>query len=802
MTMNLYDDVSRSPEERAEDLLSRMSLEEKFGQIQCTMPFPDRGRDIWTRHPHGVGEISGLVFVGKEGPLEVAREIRSLQEQIMALSEHHIPAIFHIETLTGVLMPGATGFASGMARGSTWNPDLEKEKGRVERSQAVAVGARQAFAPVLDVTTDPRFGRHAESYSEDATLVSAMGTAYVQGIQNDGDLAHGMLATSKHFLASNAASAGMHAAPVEISERTLRERYAKPFQAAITEGGLRSLMNSYGPVNREPVVGSKRWLTDLLRGEMGFKGFTVSDYGAISDLIKRQKVSASPAEAGRRALEAGMDVECPAADCYGDELRSRIADGTVEVRHLDRAVKGILTAKFELGLFENPFPLGDDEIGRAFADESARETSRRIAAESLILLKNDGLLPLVPRGKRIVVVGCHADSTRSLFGGYTFVNMADTFPDARSSMAGVSHSGASPADVRGLYPGTSLIREHLETEAISRRVSPYATTLLSELRAACPDSSVTYVYGYDHAGTDESHIAEALEACRDADVVLATVGGRYGWSSACTTGEGIDTHDIGLPPAQERFLERLGELGRPCIAIHFDGRPISSDAADRVCGAILEAWNPAEYGAAEIVLVLVGTRNPGGKLPVTVARNAGQIPIRYDHDHGESSDVGTGNPLNGYIALPWTPRYVFGHGLSFTTFDYSDLSLDRTEMPGDGTIEIAFRVANTGLVPGDEVVQLYFEDRFASIVRPVRQLVGFRRVPLEPGESKTVSFSFPLSQLAFLDSEMRWKVEAGDMDIQVGASSSDIRLTGTFHIQSDAWVEGSTRGFCAASRIA
>jgi len=351
------------------------------------------------------------------------------------------------------------------------------------------------------------------------------------------------------------------------------------------------------------------------------------------------------------------------------------------------------------------------------------------------------------------------------------------------------------------YHGSNVVIEDPRMENIVRKYYPKTKSLLEQLEEECPEAEIEYSYDYPYAGDDDSKYEEALAAARKADVVILTLGGKYGWGKACTTGEGIDSAGINLPECQERFIKKLAELRKPSIGIHFDGRPISSDAADRYLNAIIEAWSPVEYGAKAIVSVIFGDYNPGGKLPVSVAYNTGQIPVFYNHENGAGYDVGTLTAFDSYVDLPHTPRYYFGYGLSYTTFEYTNLRVNKTEFAPTDMLEISADIKNTGDMIGNEVVQLYICDKCSSIVRPVKELAGFKRIQLEPGEKKTVTFMIKISQFSFLDSEMNWKVEAGDMDIMVGASSEDIRLQGSFKICSDLNIDGKSRGFFAEAEV-
>lgn len=795
-----YQNPELSAEERADDLLARMSLEEKMGQIQCYNPLSKSKQKLSEIHPYGVGEVSSLIAGWSSTKEELAEKIHKIQEEVMTISEHHIPALFHIETLCGILMPEATSFPSGIGQGATWNPELQKKMGSIICEEAKAIGARHAFAPVLDISRDSRFGRQGETFGEDPTLAASMGTAYVQGIQKDDDLKNALIATSKHFLGYHASQGGIHAATCDVPVRSLREIYAKPFQAAITKGKLKSVMNSYGVINGEPMAASKSIMTELLREEMGFDGLVISDYSSVGELYSRHKVCENFEDAGMRALEAGIDIETPAKECYGDKLMIMIKEGKFDIAYVDIAVKRVLLAKFNLGLFENPFPLDKESINKVFHSNEAKTASLQMAKESLVLIKNNGILPLKPKGKTIAVIGYHANSTRAFFGGYSFASKIEIVLGAKNTMAGVKIEQEN-AEQKEKYVGSEVETEHPKLEAAIKAFYPESNSLLEQLEECIKDADIRYAYGYSYVGNDTSKHDEALEIAKVADIVIVTLGGKYGCGSVCSTGEGIDSTNINLPECQEEFLKKLGKLGVPIVAVHFDGRPISSDAADTYADAILEAWSPGEHGAEAIVSTLLGSYNPGGKLTVSVAHNAGQIPVFYNHDNGSSYHVNTITAFTSYVDKPHEPRYYFGHGLSYTSFYYSNLVLNKHELNPNDILTLSLDIKNTGEVTGDEIVQLYVRDKFASMVRPVMELAGFRRVKLLPDETKTIVFHLHPNQLAFLDKDMKWKVEAGEVEVLVGSSSNDIRLKDCIEICKDSYIDGSNREFFAVSTL-
>ena len=800
--MNDYQNSDLTPKQRADDLLSRMSLEEKMGQVTCY--FPQQFKDhpaLKKTYPHGVGQVSSLEMRNLSSLREAAEAQRDLQRQVMELSEHHIPAIFHMEGLCGAYIPGATSFPSGISRGASWDPELETKIGQIVSRQERALGITQTFAPVLDVTRDARLGRQGESYGEDPTLAASLGSAFAKGLQETQAGPRQTDAVAKHFLGADAVLGGIHGANVELSNRELREIYAKPFQAAITEADLHGIMPCYCSLNGEPVSASKTIINDLLRDEMGFTGLTVSDYCAIENIHKVQKVCETLTEAGLRAMEAGLDQELHFKSAYGDELQEWFRDGSANVAILDRAVHRALEAKFRMGLFENPFAYIDEALDGEFFAETDHGVSFQSALESLVLIKNEGVLPLDKSAQRIAVIGPHATNPRIMYGGYTHLSMEEGLAAAISTMAGLqTEKGAAVSEIETI-PGTPIQKDSDAFDEILRKHDPEALDLLTALRSELPNAEVTYSYGFDHSGTDTSHFDEALEAARKADIVIVTVGGKHGTSSIASMGEGIDATNIGLSPAQEEFLSLLGAVEAPVVAVHVGGRAISSDAADLHANAILEAWSPSREGAAVIAGALSGRFTPGGKLPVSVAYDAGQIPVYYNHPNGSSYHQGESIAFADYVDMPHRPRYPFGHGLSYTTFEYSALRLSTKELGPDQALTVSVSVQNSGSIAGSEVVQMYVRDRFASMTRPVMELAGFKRVSLEPSEETEIIFEVQASQLAFVTGDLRWKIEAGDFDVMVGSSSEDIRLTDEFRVTADAFIDGAKRGFYASASV-
>lgn len=681
-------------------------------------------------------------------------------------------------------------------------PGIGRKIARIVSRQEAACGITHVLAPVLDISRDSRMGRQGETYGEDPTLAAALGVAFTRGIQQGETAGRKTESVAKHFLAFHNSQGGIHGTHSDTPPRLLQEVYGKPFQAAISESKLKGIMPCYCAINGEPVSASRELLTGLLRENMGFDGVVASDYGAIGNAHSVHHIGETEAEAGLRCLDAGMDMELPGTAGYGEGLKALFAAGEADMGILDAAVLRVLEAKFRMGLFEHPFALEGKELRAAICHEQDRDISLQAAKQSLVLLKNNNALPIQPDVRKIAVIGPHADSPRKFFGGYTHMCMMESTYAIANSIAGVS--GVSDRSVEDLVtvPGTNIQSDETEEfDRILHRQKPGCKSLLQELRDKCPGAEIVYAYGYPIAGNDQSHFEEALKAIEESDIAILTLGGKHGTCSMASMGEGVDASNINLAPCQDEFILRAAVLGKPLIGVHFDGRPISSDAADQYLDAILEAWSPAEAGAEAVVSALLGEYNPGGKLPVSVAYHAGQIPVYYNHPYGsawhQSESIGFAN----YVDLPHTPRYDFGHGLSYTTFAYEQMRVSGAVISAAGRVVIEIDVKNTGSCAGDEVVQLYLTDQYASMVRPVNELAGFKRVTLQPGETKTIVFTVAASQMAFLDREMRWKIEKGSYTIEAGSSSQDIRLIGEYRVDEDTWIDGKDRAFCARAEI-
>ncbi len=757
----LYLDASRSIPVRLRDLLGRMTVEEKLSQLTSYWFHDLLNGDVLSNDRmqmllgNGIGGISRVGGSSMLTPAGVARAGNAIQQFLKEHTRLGIPVLLHEECCSGYMGLGGTIFPQMIGLASSWNPNLvQKLTGEIRR-QMLAVGARQGLAPVLDVALDPRWGRTEETFGEDPLLVSRFGAAYIRGVQGD-DMKNGLMATGKHFIGHSLSSGGLNCAPVRLGPRTLREVNLMPFQAAVSEAGIRSMMNAYVELDGEVVAASSAIMTDLLRGELGFKGLVVSDYDAITMLKTYHRVAADERAAAVKAFKAGIEMELPTRICYGEPLRAALEAGDINVEEIDAAVQLVLQSKFELGLFEK-FLVDEHAVEGCFETPAQRALAREAAGQSLVLLKNDGALPL-RNPRTIAVIGPNADAPRNLAGDYSYLADVELMAHAPIPALQFLHD-----------PDQEYLRKH----------NVKIPSILDAIRErAGKDTRVLHAWGCPVVGVDRSGIEEAVAAAGQADVVILVLGDKSGLTWECTSGEFRDRTELGLPGIQEELVKAVVGARKPVVAVLVNGRPLSIPWLQENISAILEAWVPGEEGAAAVADALFGTVNPGGKLPITIPRSVGQIPISYNHKPSGSRSYF----YEYYMDSPASPLYPFGHGLSYTSFEYSDLTVAPAEMKSGGTVDIRLKVANTGKVAGDEVVQLYVCDPLASIPRPVMELKGFCRIAFQPGESRTVNFQLPVDILAFYDENLDLIVEPGKIQIMLGSSSSDIRLEGKFEI--------------------
>jgi beta-xylosidase len=669
-------------------------------------------------------------------PVERAAWLWGEQRRLRTQTRLGIPAIVHEECLTGLAAWKAATFPTPLAWGASFDPEAVEEMARLIGESMRSLGIHQGLAPVLDVIRDPRWGRVDECISEDPYVVGTIGTAYVRGLQDAG-----VDATLKHFVGYSASRAGRNHAPVSAGPREVADVLLPPFEMAIRDGGARSVMNSYAEIDGEPVAATPTYLTDLLRAEWGFDGVVVSDYFSVLFLHTMHAVAASPGEAALLALTAGIDVELPSAEAYAAPLLALLRDGGIDEAIVDRAVARVLTQKERLGLLDETFEHPPTVVDLDGPEH--RALARRLAEESVILLSNDGTLPLAAH-RAIAVIGPNADSPEALMGCYSFAN-----------------------HVLAHHPGVEL----------GFRIP----SVLEALRAELPDAQITHARGCDVEDLDTSGFAAAVETASVADVAIVVVGDRAGLFGRGTVGEGNDVESLELPGLQRQLVEAVVATGTPVVVVLLTGRPYAVGWAldeANAPAAVMQAFFPGEEGGSAIASILSGATAPSGRLPVSLPRSAGSQPFSYLHPI-----LGGPNEITSASSAPVRP---FGFGLTYTSFTHTDLTAEPAVTAG-GSFHASVRVRNTGSRAGVDVVQLYGHDEYASVTRPVAQLLGYARVVLEPGEQATVNFDVPTTRLAFTGRSGERTVEPGAIELWSGASCADketaaaIEITGTVH---------------------
>ena len=749
--------------ERVRALHARMTLDEKLAQLvgywldQNGVVAPMQGEMAAGQKPagdlaevtrHGIGHFTRVYGTRPVEPAERAAWLWNEQRRLKRETRLGIPALVHEECLTGLAAWKAATFPTPLAWGAAFDPELVYAMGTAVGDSMRALGIHQGLAPVLDVISDPRWGRVDECISEDPYVVGTLGTAYVRGLQDAG-----VHATLKHFLGYSASGAGRNHAPVHAGPREIADSYLPPFEMAIVEGGARSVMNSYADLDGQPMASNAAYLTDVLRERLGFDGVVVADYFAVAFLEVMHAVAADRGEAAALALEAGIDIELPTGDAFLAPLAERIRAGEFDEAYVDRAVLRALAQKEELGLLDAD-AFEDEPPGEIDLDSPRhRLIARRLAEESLVLLANDGVLPLVRDSTpRIAVIGPNADRAAALQGCYSFANHV------------LAHH---PEVAQGIEIPTVL-------EAIR---DGFAAT-----------AEVVYAEGCLVEGRDRSRFAEAADVAAASDVAVVVVGDQAGLFGRGTVGEGNDTESLELPGVQRELVEAIVATGTPVVLVLLTGRPYAIgwalDGSGPKPNAVIQSFFPGEEGGAAIAGVIGGLINPSGRLPVSLPRSAGAQPYSYLHPIlGGDSDV---------TAADSTPVRPFGFGLSYTTFDYTDLVVDPRVTAGHA-FSASVTVTNTGPVDGVDVVQVYGHDLVGSIVRPVVQLLGYARVELRRGESTRIEFSIPSTRLAFSDSRMVRIVEPGDVEVWVGShAAASARSTST---------EASTGGAIVSDRV-
>jgi beta-glucosidase len=684
----------------------------------------------------------------------VAETANAIQHHLVEGTRLGIPAIIHEECLHGLIAWAAPCFQQSIGAAAAFDAEVVTAMAATIRRRMLLTGARHALAPVFDIARDPRWGRIEETYGEDPYLAAELGCAYVQALQGP-DLADGVLATAKHMVGHGLAEGGLNQAPAHLGPRELRDEQLFPFEAAVRHAGIASVMPAYCDVDGVPCHASTELLATILRGEWGFDGLVASDYMGVEMLATAHRLTADLGEAARLALVAGVDSELPRTVAYGAPLAAGLDDGRVDEGLLDAAVGRMLRMKFRLGLFERPYvEIPTEAAFERLADAESR-AARSLAERSLVLLENHGVLPLAPDLRRLAVIGPIADSARDLLGDYSHLVHMETLQEMRTGVDALGIIG----DGEVFEPGDELS---------GRR------TILDALRTSLPEAEVVHARGTGiSSGTDEE-LAAAVALARDADVAIVVLGERSGLTMDSTTGEFRDRAGLGFSGRQQELLEAVVATGTPAVLVVVSGRPLALPWAAEHCAAILLAWVPGDAGPDAIADGLTGRVNPGGKLPVTMLREVGQLPLTYRHH----PTGGHSHPKGDYVDGPVTPLWPFGHGRSYTSFAVDHLRVDPSvlETTGDA-VTIRVDVTNTGPRPGDEVVQLYIRDEEATVARPVRELRGFRRLHLAPGECRTVAFRLSTEQFSYVGADLRRVVEPGRVSVQVGRSSVDLPLT-------------------------
>jgi beta-glucosidase-like glycosyl hydrolase len=780
-------DPARPAAERVDRLLAEMTLAEKVAQLGSRWVGADSRpadaeadpesdatlnsapmQDVFTAgaalslaeaSEHGLGHLTRVYgsapLTAAQGAAELVRQHRVVLDG----SRLGIPALVHEECLTGFTTYGATVYPAAIAWGATFDPELVERMAAAIGRDMAALGVHQGLSPLMDVVRDYRWGRVEETIGEDPYLVAMLGSAYVRGLQGAG-----VLATLKHFAGYSASRAARNHGPVSMGRRELLDVILPPFEAAVTLAGAASVMNSYSDVDGVP-AGADPWLlTELLRGQWGFEGTVVSDYWAVPFLASMHRVAADTAGAGALALAAGIDVELPDTLGYGAALVAKVRAGEVPEALVDRAARRLLLQKVALGLLDPDWTPEDSAARAAGTDlDSAanRELARELAERSVILLDAGPQLPLLGDGRpalgRVAVVGPCAADPRTFMGCYAF-----------------------PNHVLPRHPGHGLGID--------------VPTAVDALRAELPGVQIVYEPGCAVQGGDRAGFAAAVQAARSADVCVALVGDLAGLFGRGTSGEGCDAEDLRLPGLQADLLAELLATGTPLVVVVVSGRPYAlGELAGRA--ALVQAFMPGEEGGAAIAGVLSGRLQPVGKLPVQIPRRPGGQPGTYLQPPLGSPESAGISPLDP------SPLYPFGYGSSYTSFEVDELRLGATEVATDGELDVTVRVRNTGTRAGTEVVQLYLHDVVADVARPVRQLTGFARVPLEPGRAADVRFRLHADRTAYVNRALERVVEPGEIEVQAGTSAGDLPCRGTVRLTGPVRAVGPDRRLVTQAEV-
>jgi beta-glucosidase len=736
--------------QRVEDLLDRMTLEEKVGQLNWPCVYVNElGEDIQAKMEscrrftagtfvNGLGPGGGFFTLANtilhEGAKQQSSFFNELQKIAREKTRLGIPLIQVEEGTHGLMCSGGTIFPEGPGLGSCWNPGLIRQVYAAAAQEARGVGIHQLFTLVIEPNRDPRLGRNQEGFSEDPFLCARMAEAIVEGAQGS-DLKAGdkVVAGLCHYPGQSQPVSGMEQGAMEISERMLREVFLPPWEAGIKKSGALGVMATYPEIDGTPAHASPHLLTDILRKELGFRGVVLSEGDGFQTLLTRHVV-ATQKEAGALSIRAGVDVGITFEQAYMVPLIENVREGRVPLGLIDRAVRRVLEVKFRLGLFENPYVDSSKAVEVTHSNEH-QDLSLQAARESIVLLRNQGgLLPLRRDLKRIAVIGPNANDPRNQLGDYV-------------------------------------------SDAILQDID----TVLEGIRGQAPaQTKVEYVKGCEVVGRDQNEFPLATAAASRADVAVVVLGEneRFKAGGLGTNGEHKDSATLELTGKQEELLQAVSATGTPTVLILINGRPLAVRWAAEMVPAILEAWLPGEKGGQAVAEVLFGRYNPSGRLPLTFPRHAGQLPAYYNYKPSKAFSL----KRTGFVDLPAGPLWEFGYGLSYTTFRYSDLRIEPGKVSPQGEVRVSLEIENSGPIEGQEVVQLYLKDELSSVVTPVKELKGFLKLPIQPGQKQRVQFKLNNEQFSLLDEQLRRKAEPGRFEVQVGASSEDIRLTGSFEL--------------------
>ena len=773
----LYRDAAAPVAARVADLLARMTLEEKIAQLHAGwLKLSPDGNHTWRLADfaqretgitvdqlleHGLGQITRPLGTHTIEAHEGVRAFNALQRRMIEDTRLGIPVMSHEECLVGLMIEGATLFPAPLNYGATWDAELVEQVGREIGIQARSIGCHQGLAPVLDVSRDPRWGRTEETFGEDPYLVGALATRYVKGLQGE---RRDLLATLKHFAGHSASEGGRNHAPVHMGPREFNDIFLLPFEMAVKLANAGSVMPAYHDVDGIPCHADQTLIEGTLRRKWGFDGLVVADYAGVNLLYSHHGVADDAAKAAALAFNAGLDIELPGHEC-ALHLQTALERGDIDLSVIDAAVSRVLTAKFRLGLFEHPYV---DPDGVNVNGAQAAAVAHRAALESIILLKNDALLPLSPdRATRMAIIGPTADDPLALLAGYSFpVHLITAGEQARALVK-------TP---------WQAFKERFGTDRV---VYAKGCDIIRERRAETPvyPGDVDMARAIDAnrqapISRDVGQIDEAVRAAQCVDVALVFVGDLSGLFQSGTVGEGSDTDSLDLPGVQQALLSAIVATGKPTVVVQTGGRPYNlGGLEDRVAAHVI-AFAPGEGGADALVDLISGAANFSGRLPLSIPKSVGAVPYVYNHKLKSA-----GTP----IAYHFGSRYPFGFGLSYTEFEYRALHWINQEAGiDDGQFEFTFEIANVGARDGTEVVQIYVADCVASVVRPVRELKGFRRVFIPAGARRTVRVALPVDMLNFTNERGERIVEPGEFQVMIGSSSRDVRLSGSVVVRGEA----------------